>query len=78
MEKVWICVYRDTIEQHDDDWNLTDVLVTKEFFKQYFNELKTEYWDSMEEFLDEFTADDTQDFYDYAVKHNAIIDILNW
>lgn len=77
-ENVWICVYRDTIEQHDDDWNLTDILVTKEFFEQYFNELKKEYWDSLEEFLNEFTADDTQDFYKYAVKHNAILDKSNW
>lgn len=78
MEKIWICVYRDTIEEHDDDWNLTDVLVTEEFFKQYFNECKSDYWDSVEEFLSEFTADDTQDFYSYAMKHNAIIDKVNW
>lgn len=76
--KMWICVYRDTIEEHDDDWNLTDILVTEEFVKQYFNELKSEYWDSLEEFLTEFTADDTEDFYSYAVKHNAIIQMVNW
>ena len=77
-KKMWICVYRDTIEEHDDDWNLTDVLVTEEFVKQYFNELKSGYWDSLDEFLNEFTADDTQDFYDYAMKHNAVIDKSNW
>ena len=77
-EKMWICVYRDTIEEHDDNWNLTDILVTEGFVKQYFNELKSEDWDSLEEFLTEFTADDTQDFYDYAMKHNAIIEKVNW
>ena len=77
-ETVWICVYRDTIEQHDYNTNLTEVLVTKEFFEKYFNELKKEYWNDLEEFLNEYTADDTQDFYDYAVKHNAVLDKENW
>ena len=30
-ETVWICVYRDTIEEHEDNNNLTEVQVTKEF-----------------------------------------------
>lgn len=75
---MWVCVYRDTIEEHEDDWNLTDILITKEFFKQYFNELKKELWNDLEEFLNEYTADDTQDFYNYATKHNAILDKINW
>lgn len=75
---MWVCVYRDTIEQHEDDWNLTEVQVTREFAEQYFNELKTEYWDDFDEFLSEYTADDTEDFYHYAVKHNAVIDKINW
>lgn len=76
--RVWVCVYRDTIKQHDDDWNLTDVLVERSFFEQYFNELKTDDWDDFEEFLKEYCADDTQDFYSYAMKHNAILDKVNW
>lgn len=75
---MWVCVYRDTIEQHQYDWNLTDILVSKEFFKRYFDKFKAEFWEDFDEFLNEYTADDTQDFYDYAVKNNAIIDKINW
>lgn len=77
-ETIWICVYRDTIEQHDDSNNLTDVEVTKEFAEQYFNEYQKEYYNSMEDFLSEYTADETEDFYGYAMKHNAVIDKINW
>ena len=79
MEKIWICVYRDTIEEHDDNWNLTDVQVTMEFAEQYFKECnKKEYFKDLEDFLTEYTADDTEDFYWYATKHNAVIDKHNW
>lgn len=79
MENIWICVYRDTIEEHDDDWNLTEVQVTKEFAEQYFKECnKGEYFKELEDFLTEYTADDTEDFYEYAMKHNAILDKENW
>lgn len=81
-EKVWICVYRDTIEQHDNSENLTEILVTMDFAKQYFNEciatLDYNSYRDFEEFLDEYTADDTEDFYSYAVEHNAILDKENW
>ena len=84
MEKilVWICVYRDTIEEHEDDWNLTDLRVTKEFAEQYFNErIKTcewNEWNTFDEFYNDYTADDTEDFYDYAMEYNAIIESSNW
>lgn len=78
MEKVWVCVYRDTVEQHDESENLTEVLVTKEFAEQYFNECQGEYFDSLEDFLNEYTADNTEDFYAYAMKHNAVIATENW
>lgn len=78
MEKIWICVYRDTIEEHDDDWNLTEVQVTKEIAEQYVKECKSEYFNSFEDFLNEYTADDTEDFYEYAMKHNAVINTENW
>lgn len=78
-EKIWICVYRDTIEEHDDDWNLTEVLVTRGFAEQYFSECnKGEYFKDLEDFLTEYTADDTEDFYGYAMKHNAVIETQNW
>lgn len=78
MEKIWLCVYRDTIEEHDDNCNLASIEVTKEFAEQYVKERKSEYFDSLEDFLNEYTADDTEDFYEYATKHNAVIAIENW
>ena len=82
MEKIWICVYRDTIEKHDDDWNLTEVQVTREFAEQYFKEcVESREWNEWKTFNDfwiEYTADDTEDFYDYAMKHNAVIQLENW
>lgn len=77
-ETIWICVYRDTIEQHNDSNNLTEVKVTMDFFKQYFNECQKEYYDSMEDFLNEYTADDTENFYHYAIQHNAVLDKEDW
>lgn len=78
METIWICVYRDTIEEHEDNNNLTEVQVTKEFAEQYFKEYQKQYYNNMEDFLNEYTADDTQEFYDYAMKHNAVIATENW
>ena len=82
MEKIWICVYRDTIEEHDYDWNLTEVQVTKEFAEQYFKEciatLEWNEWKTFEDFYEEYTADDTEDFYEYAMKHGAVIETENW
>lgn len=77
-ETIWICVYRDTIEEHNDNWNLTEVKVTMECFEKYYNERCKEYYNSMEDFLNEYTADDTTDFYDYAMKHNAVLETENW
>jgi hypothetical protein len=79
--KTSICVYRDTIEK-DYKWNydinLSYVIVTEDFVKQYFNECKSNLFKDIEEFLYEYTADDVEDFYDYAVKHNAVIAVENW
>ena len=35
LGKVWICVYRDTIEEHDETNNLSYVKVRMELIKQY-------------------------------------------
>lgn len=78
MKIVWITVYKDTIKQHNDNWNLSDIQVTEEFAKQYFNECKVGSdceWKTYEEFMDNYTTDDTEDLYAYAKKHNAIIKI---
>lgn len=77
MKELWICVYRDTIEEHDEINNLSYVCVTEDFAKQYFNECQKEYFKDFDEFMFEYTADNTQDFYEYAVKHNAVISIEN-
>ena len=78
METIWICVYRDTIEEHNASTNLTEILVTKEFAEQYVKECLNEYFNTFEDFWDEYTADDTEDFYRYAMKHNAVIETMNW
>lgn len=81
MKTVLITVYKDTIKQHNDDWNLTDIEVTEEFAREYFEECIKESdceWKTYEEFMDNFTADDTEDFYKYAKKHNAILSMEHW
>jgi len=78
MKELWICVYRDTIEPHDESSNLTEVLVAEDFVEQYFNERQSDYFGSLEEFLNEYTADHTEDFFGYAMKHNAVIRTQNW
>lgn len=88
MEKVGVCVYRETIydiaeEINEDDNilyydNLSYIYVTKEFAEKYYNECVKPKWDygNFEVFFyEEYTADDTDDFYEYAKEHNAIIDI---
>lgn len=76
MEKLWICVYRDTIEEHDDIDNLSEVLVTRDFMEQYFKDSKKDkYFADLEEFLNEYIADDTDDLYKYAMEHNAVIEV---
>ena len=76
---VWICVYKDTIITHDGDDNLSEIEVTNEFAKQYFEDCiknsECEYTSSYEEFMSNYTADDTEGFYEYAKKHNAVLDI---
>lgn len=76
MENVWVCVYRDTIEEHDEVNNLAYVEVTMDFLKQYVKERQVDFKD-VEEFLDEYIADNTEDFYEYAKEHNAVIAVEN-
>ena len=75
MKEIWICVYRDTIEEHDEVNNLSYVCVTEDFAEQYFNERQREDFNNIEEFWNEYTADGTTDFYKYAMEHNAVIAI---
>lgn len=75
MEKVWVCVYRDTIEEHDEIDNLAEVQVTREFVEQYVKERQDGLFNNVGEFLNKYTADNTEDFYEYAMKHNAVIKV---
>lgn len=80
-DRIWICVYRDTIEEHDENENLTELLVTKDFARQYYDECvkqSDDAYGNADEFFENYTADDTEDFYKYAKEHNAIIDRCNW
>lgn len=77
----WICVYRDTIEEHDEDWNLSEVLVMRDFARQYFEERQAKNYDEsivFEDWIMDYDADDTEDFYEYAMHHNAVLDIEHW
>lgn len=77
VEKMWICVYRDTIEEHDEIDNLAEVQVTREFVEQYVRERQDGIFNDVEEFLNEYTADNTEDFYEYAMEHGAVIQVNN-
>lgn len=82
-EKVWICVFRDTVEELEDDWqtNLSEILVTEDFARQYFEECCAEQYDEsidFENWIMNYDASETTDFYNYASKHNAVIDIEHW
>lgn len=75
---IGITVYKDTIISHNDDDNLAEVFVEDEFANKYFNERLKEVYGNItfdEWFNGISTADDTENFYDYAKAHNAIIEI---
>ena len=75
MEKVLVCVYKDTIGKHDEVDNLAYVEVTMDFLKQYVKEQQDGFFKDVEEFLNEYTADNTEDFYEYAKEHGAVIGV---
>ena len=76
--EVEVCVYRDTIEQHNESHNLSYVTVEKKLVKQYVKERKNGIYASLKEFLDEYTADDTEDFYEYAKQRNGVIKVEDY
>lgn len=82
-ERVWICVFRDTVEELEDDWqiNLSEILVTEDFARQYFEEYCAEQYDEHIDFdnwIMNYDASETEDFYKYAKEHNAVIDVKHW
>lgn len=75
---VWIYVYTDTIRSLDEREtdNLSRILVTEEFAEQYYEDnVYFDGYDTFDDFMDYYIADDTTDFYEYAKAHNAIIKI---
>ena len=81
MNTVWVEVYRDTIEHHNEDNNLSKVLVTEDFAEQYFNECISKDLDETIVFgnwIMNYDADETIDFYQYAKERNAIIEIEHY
>ena len=77
LEKVWVCVYRDTIEEHDEVDNLAYVQVTMNFLAKYVRKRQNGLFKDLEEFLNEYTADNTEDFYEYAMEHGEMIQVEN-
>ena len=53
MKNISVCVYRDTIEEHDEVNNLSYVEVTMDFLKQYLKERQDGIFKDVEEFLNE-------------------------
>ena len=51
--------------------------VTIDFLVQYVRERQSGLFKDLEKFLDEYTADDTEDFYEYAIEHKAVITVEN-
>ena len=78
MEHLEICVYKDTIKEHDETDNLSLVTVKKELVEQYVKERQNGIFADLEEFLNEYTADNTEDFYEYAKQHNGVIKVEDY
>ena len=54
LGKVFVCVYRDTVEEHDEVNNLAYVKVRMDFLKQYVKERQKGVFKDLKEFLDEY------------------------
>ena len=86
-----VCVYKDltnlfTEKEIETDGNLTEIVVPDELLRRYFMEWCLESFRSdeelnnealYEEWLDEFTADDTEDFVDFLSEQGYEIGRVN-
>lgn len=77
MNTIVITVYKDTINhQYNGDNNLSCIYVEKEFAELYFLEkVNKDDYRSFTDFINNYTADDTEDFYEFAKEYNAIIKV---
>lgn len=89
MNGIWICVYTDTLvgyptHLYNKDDNLSYIKVKEDvlfdwFKKNILEDFRSEVDEGisdrgvMDEWLDEYTADETIDLYDYLVKHNGLL-----
>ena len=87
MEKedlIWIDVYADTTPYKQADNNLLSVLVSRETTKAYFDQyigigkqtngnIEKDTYESVNDWLADYWCDDTDQFYEFAKKRNAII-----
>lgn len=89
MDGITVCVFTDTIvgyptHLYDKDDNLSYINVKEDVLFDWFKAnilpgFRTEVDDGvsdrgvMDEWLDEYTADDTVGLYDYMKKHNGLI-----
>ena len=74
---IWISVYKEPDENED----FAELLVTRDFAWQYYNERieQSDYiYGNAYDFFENYIPSDIKDFYKYAKEHNAIIDICNW
>ena len=81
---IWIDVYADTTPYKQADNNLLSVLVSKDTAEAYFNRfigvgkttngnIQKEKYETVDDWLADYWCDDTEDFYEFAKKRNAII-----
>lgn len=77
METVLITVYKDTINhKYNGDNNLSVIKVSREMAELYFTErVNKEDYKTFNDFINNYMADNTEDFYEFAKEHNGIIEI---
>ena len=69
-ERTWICVYRDVLGQVEDRDNLTDICVPTDWLTAALKEEGI----LPREWVDEYTADDTQELAWKAMAEGVILD----
>jgi len=77
MNTIAITVYKDTVNhEYNGDNNLLCVYVEKEFAELYFSDkVSKDDYRNFAEFINNYTAEDTEDFYEFAKEYDAIIRI---
>ena len=81
---IWIDVYADTTPYKQADNNLLSVLVSRETAKAYFEKfigvgritngnIEKEKYETVEDWIADYWCDDTEEFYEFAKKRNAIV-----